>query len=230
LFERFTDESRQVVMLAHEEARGLGHSSIGTEHILLGLLRVQNGTTARLFETFGVTLEPVRERVVGIAGCGDEISSGQLPFTPRAKKVLELSLREALSVGDNYIDLEHILLGLARAKEGVAARILLEFGADAESVRDRIFTDRTRPKHPLRATLPWPRPGVRPRPRRAAPERWEYRIEQWPASEVLERQELLNGLGAEGWQLGATVASGDQVQFVFQRTARLKPESMSEGA
>jgi ATP-dependent Clp protease ATP-binding subunit ClpC len=135
VFERFTERARQVVVLAQEEARSLRHNYIGTEHLLLGLLREEEGFAARLLDSFGLTVAGVREQVVHIVGEGDEVSSGQIPFTPRAKKVLELSLREARSMGHNYIGTEHILLGLARENEGVGARILLDFGADAEKVR-----------------------------------------------------------------------------------------------
>ena len=111
MFERFTERARQVVVLAQEEARTLRHNYIGTEHILLGLLREQEGLAARALESLGVTLDYVRGQVTQIVGAGEEVSTGQIPFTPRAKKVLELALREALSFGQNYIGTEHILLG-----------------------------------------------------------------------------------------------------------------------
>jgi len=135
VFERFTEEARQVVVLAQEEARGLTHNYIGTEHILLGLLRLNEGIAAQALESLGVALERVREHVIEIVGASEEVTQGQIPFTPRAKKVLELALREALSLGHNYIGPEHILLGLARENEGVASRILLSFDADAEKIR-----------------------------------------------------------------------------------------------
>ena len=135
MFERFTEEARQVVVLAQEEARGLTHNYIGTEHILLGLLRLNEGIAAQALESLGVALERVREHVIEIVGASEEVTQGQIPFTPRAKKVLELALREALSLGHNYIGPEHILLGLARENEGVASRILLSFDADAEKIR-----------------------------------------------------------------------------------------------
>src|SRR5207245_1311611 len=125
MFERFTERARQVVVLAQEEARTLKHNYIGTEHILLGLLREEEGLAARVLESLDITVERVRAQVVRIVGSGEEVTSGQIPFTPRAKKVLELALREALSLGHNYIGTEHILLGLVRENEGVAARILL---------------------------------------------------------------------------------------------------------
>src|SRR5579871_4369840 len=139
MFERFTERARQVVVLAQEEARTLKHNYIGTEHILLGLLREEEGLAARVLESLDITVERVRGQVVRIVGSGEEVTSGQIPFTPRAKKVLELALREALSLGHNYIGTEHILLGLVRENEGVAARILLDFDADAEKIRNEII-------------------------------------------------------------------------------------------
>src|SRR3954449_1967840 len=139
MFERFTERARQVVVLAQEEARTLKHNYIGTEHILLGLLREEEGLAARVLESLDITVERVRAQVVRIVGQGDEVTTGQIPFTPRAKKVLELALREALSLGHNYIGTEHILLGLVRENEGVAARILLDFDADAEKIRNEII-------------------------------------------------------------------------------------------
>src|ERR671917_373923 len=122
VFERFTERARQVVVLAQEEARILKDNYIGTEHILLGLLREEEGLAARVLESLDITVERVRAQVVRIVGSGEEVTSGQIPFTPRAKKVLELALREALSLGHNYIGTEHILLGLVRENEGVASR------------------------------------------------------------------------------------------------------------
>src|SRR5829696_1095856 len=139
MFERFTERARQVVVLAQEEARTLKHNYIGTEHILLGLLREEEGLAARVLESLDITVERVRAQVVRIVGSGEEVTSGQIPFTPRAKKVLELALREALSLGHNYIGTEHILLGLVRENEGVAARILLDFDADADKIRNEII-------------------------------------------------------------------------------------------
>ncbi len=139
MFERFTERARQVVVLAQDEARALKHNYIGTEHILLGLLREEEGLAARVLEQLDITVEEVRAQVARIVGQGDEVTTGQIPFTPRAKKVLELALREALSLGHNYIGTEHILLGLVRENEGVAARILLDFDADAEKIRNEII-------------------------------------------------------------------------------------------
>ena len=148
MFERFTEHARQVVVLAQDEARALKHNYIGTEHILLGLLRVDEGVAARVLESLDITLEEVRARVARIVGQGDEMATGQIPFTPRAKKVLELAQREALSLGHNYIATEHILLGLVHEGDGVGVRILLDFDADAEKIRDE--TIRMLPSRGLR--------------------------------------------------------------------------------
>ncbi len=136
MFERYTEHARQVVVLAQDEARALKHNYIGTEHILLGLLREEEGLARRVLESLDITVEEARAQVARIVGQGDEMTTGQIPFTPRAKKVLELTQREALSLGHNYIGTEHILLGLVRENEGVGARILLDFDADAEKIRD----------------------------------------------------------------------------------------------
>jgi ATP-dependent Clp protease ATP-binding subunit ClpC len=125
-----------VVVVAQDEARALRHNYIGTEHLLLGLLREEEGVGARVLESLDVTLDEVRAQVGRIVGSGEDVTTGQIPFTPRAKKVLELSPREARSLGHDFIGTEHILLGLVRENEGVAARILLDFGADAEQVRN----------------------------------------------------------------------------------------------
>src|SRR3989337_697846 len=139
MFERFTERARQVVVLAQEEARTLKHNYIGTEHILLGLLREEEDIASGVLPSLDITVERVRAQVVRIVGSGEEVTSGQIPFTPRAKKVLELALREALSLGHNYIGTEHILLGLVRENEGVAARILLDFDADSEKIRNEVI-------------------------------------------------------------------------------------------
>ncbi len=147
MFERFTEPARQVVVLAQEEARALKHNYIGTEHLLLGLLREREGLAARALGALGVQLEDVRAQVAQIIGQGDEVEAGQIPFTPRAKRVLDLSLREALSLGHNYIGTEHLLLGIARENEGVAARILLDFDADAETLRNQVIGMLSGPGH-----------------------------------------------------------------------------------
>ena len=139
MFERFTDRARRVVVLAQEEARLLNHSYIGTEHILLGLIHEGEGVAAKALESLGISLEAVRNQVQDIIGQGGSSPSGHIPFTPRAKKVLELSLREALQLGHNYIGTEHILLGLIREGEGVAAQVLVKLGADLSRVRQQVI-------------------------------------------------------------------------------------------
>jgi ATP-dependent Clp protease ATP-binding subunit ClpC len=139
LFERFTERARQVVVLAQDEARGLRHNYIGTEHLLLALLREEEGVAARVLEAFDLTVEDVRGHVEQVVGRGTDPASGQIPFTPRAKKVLELSLREAMTRGHSDIGPEHILLGIARENSGVASRILLDFDAEADRIRAAVI-------------------------------------------------------------------------------------------
>jgi ATP-dependent Clp protease ATP-binding subunit ClpA len=139
LFGQLTERARQVGVLAQEEARTLKHNYIGTEHILLGLLREEEGLAARVLRSFEITVERVRAQVVRIVGSGEEATSGQIQFTPRANKVLELALREALSLEHNYIGTEHILLGVVSENEGVAARILLDLNAGAETIRNEML-------------------------------------------------------------------------------------------
>jgi hypothetical protein len=139
VFERFTERARQVVVLAQEEARGLNHNYIGTEHLLLGLLRDEDGLPARVLRTRAITADRARERVAAIVVPGEEGTEGQIPFTERAKKVLELSLREGLSLGHNHIGTEHILLGMLEESEGVGVRVLVELGADPAALRDEII-------------------------------------------------------------------------------------------
>ena len=139
MFERFTDRARRVVVLAQEEARMLNHNYIGTEHILLGLIHEGEGVAAKALESLGISLDGVRTQVTEIIGEGQQAPSGHIPFTPRAKKVLELSLREALQLGHNYIGTEHILLGLIREGEGVAAQVLTKMGADLNKVRQQVI-------------------------------------------------------------------------------------------
>ena len=146
MFERFTDRARRVVVLAQEEARMLNHNYIGTEHILLGLIREGEGVAAKALESLGISLDAVREQVqeiIGqeVIGQGQHDLSGHIPFTPGAEKVLELSLREALQLGHNYIGTEHILLGLIREGEGVAAQVLVKLGADLNRVRQQVIEE-----------------------------------------------------------------------------------------
>ena len=138
MFERFTDQARRVVVLAQEEARMLDHNYIGTEHILLGLMHEGEGIAARALTSLDISLEAVRRLVEEIIGRGQQAPSGHIPFTPRAKKVLELSLREALQLGHNYIGTEHILLGLFREGDGVGVQVLVQLGADPNRVRQEV--------------------------------------------------------------------------------------------
>ena len=138
MFQRFSDRARRVVVLAQEEARMLNHNYIGTEHLLLGLIQEGEGVAAKALESMGISLEAVRNQVEEIIGRGTSAPTGHIPFTPRAKKVLELSLREALQLGHNYIGTEHILLGLIREGEGVAAQVLTKLGADLDRVRNQV--------------------------------------------------------------------------------------------
>jgi ATP-dependent Clp protease ATP-binding subunit ClpC len=139
MFERFTDRARRVVVLAQEEARMLQHNYIGTEHLLLGLVHESEGVAAKALESLGIGLEAVRQQVQEIIGQGKQAPSGHIPFTPRAKKVLELSLREAIQLGHSYIGTEHILLGLIREGDGVAAQVLVRLGADLNRTRQRVI-------------------------------------------------------------------------------------------
>ena len=139
MFEKFTDRARRVIVLAQEEARMLDHNYIGTEHILLGLIHEGHGVAAKALESLGISLEAVRQNVVEMIGRGQEAPSGHIPFTPRSKQVLELSLRESQQLGHEYIGTEHILLGLIREGEGVAAQVLVELGADLNRVRQQVL-------------------------------------------------------------------------------------------
>jgi len=138
MFERFTDRARRVMVLAQEEARMLSHNYVGTEHILLGLLGEAEGVAARALESLGISLAAVRRQVEEIIGQGQQAPSGHIPFTPRAKKVLELAQREARALGHDYVGTEHILLGLIREGDGVAAQVLVKLGADLNRVRQQV--------------------------------------------------------------------------------------------
>jgi ATP-dependent Clp protease ATP-binding subunit ClpC len=137
MFERFTDRARRVVVSAQDEARQLDQNYIGTEHILLGLVHEGNGVAGKALESLGISLDEIRQRVEETIGRGQHASSGHIPFTPRAKKVLELSLREAQQLGHHYIGTEHILLGLISEGDGVAAQVLTSLGADHDRVREQ---------------------------------------------------------------------------------------------
>ena len=138
MFERFSDRARRVVVAAQEEARALGHDHIGTEHLLLGLIQEGHGVASKALEALGIDAEGLRGRVVGIVGTGQHTMTAHIPFTPQAKQVLQLSLGEALRFGHNYIGTEHVLLGLIQEKEGVAARVLADAGADLALVRAEV--------------------------------------------------------------------------------------------
>ncbi len=166
MFERFTDRARRVVVLAQQEARGLNHNWIGTEHLLLALIGEGHGVGARALESMQISLDAARQQVEVIIGRGQEpVRDGHIPFTPRAKKVLEMSLREALQLGHHYIGTEHILLGLIREGEGVAAQVLVNLGADLNRARQQVIQllhgtrARSRPRQPwLKSSeTGWPR-------------------------------------------------------------------------
>lgn len=164
MFERFTDQARRVLILAQEEARMLDHNSIGPEHILLGLTLEDTGPTAQALESLGIGLDAVREQVKGIIGRGQQPPpSGHVPFTPRAKKALELTMREAMQLGSNHIAPEHILLGLIRAGEGPAAEVLIGLGATLDGVRQQLIGQRD-PEEPAKQ----PGPGGGPKRKQLA--------------------------------------------------------------
>ena len=169
MFERFSEPARQVIVLAQDEARSLRRNYIGTEHLLLGLLR-REAVAAHALASLGVAHEQVHSRVARIIGSGEEPAAGQIPFTPRSKKVLELSLREAVELGHNHIGTEHLLLAIMREGDGVAARILVELGADNEKVRRAVGEILGR-SVPAGRKLAGPRPVPRP-PIRRSPWLW----------------------------------------------------------
>jgi ATP-dependent Clp protease ATP-binding subunit ClpC len=209
MFERFTSPARQVVVLAQDEARALGHPAIGSEHILLGLLREEEGLASRVLGSLGVELETTRQQVARLAPRRGHGATGQIPFTPGATKVLELSLREALALGHNYIGTEHILLGVVREKDGGTASVLREAGLDAETVRSALLDALG---EPIRAAPPGRWQRVRPRARR-----FEYRVLHLQSIAELT-EELLSPLGDERWQLVAAVPEGSGVRVVLMRT------------
>jgi len=219
MFERFTERARQVVVLAQEEARALGHNYIGTEHLLLGLFAVEDGLAARVLVSLGITAEDSRAQVVRIVGHGEGPVAGQIPFTPRAKKVLELSMREALALGHNYIGTEHVLLGIAREGKGVAARILAAHGADAERVRETVMSTLVLPSRPAPTDTGRVAGLARRRFAGQRPSRWSYRVAGPFGTEELT-EELLAQHGAEGWELVALVGPPDALRAVFKRPGR----------
>jgi hypothetical protein len=215
VFKRFTERARHVVVFAQEEARAFKHNYIGTEHILLGLLREEEGMAARVLASLEITTDTVRNRIGEIVGYGEEAAVGQIPFTPRAKKVLELALREALEIGHNYIGTEHILLGLARENEGVAARIMLDLGVDDERVRGEVLKG-LGPPGIGSMTVGRSRRWRRPRSDFGSmtfQQCWEYRVEHRDGIDVQQ----LNDLGAEGWELVSVDRSPSGVELIFKR-------------
>jgi ATP-dependent Clp protease ATP-binding subunit ClpA len=214
LFKRFTEPARQVVVHAQVEARGLKHDYIGTEHILLGLLRQEEGLAARVLGSLGVSIEEVRAQVARIVGQGDEVTTGQIPFTPRAKKVLELALREARALGHRYIGTEHILLGLAREGDGVAARILADFDLAVDQIRHEVVAALSKAPGGRRGTGPGPFVVTSPR----RPRRWEHRVESIDHLDAAG-VEWLNSLGQDGWQLTALARGDDGWRLYFKRTS-----------
>jgi ATP-dependent Clp protease ATP-binding subunit ClpC len=197
MFERFTERSRQAVVHSQDEARRLGHDYIGTEHLLLGLLREQQGIAAAVLDGLGLTLEDARASVEAAAGFGAGTPSGQIPFTPRAKQTLELALRESMALRHDYIGTEHILLALGHLQDSVAARILTEAGLDRHVVRsavvERIASGQATPV-----------------PQRA---RWEYTTED--VEEVTS--DVLQGFGDEGWELVTALPLDGGYRLVLKR-------------
>jgi ATP-dependent Clp protease ATP-binding subunit ClpA len=203
VFERFTEQARQVVVYAQEEARELGHGHVGTEHLLLGLLREEDGIAARVLAGAGVELEAARGAVRQLVGRGEGYrTASQIPFTPRAKKALELALREALALGHNDIGTEHLLLGLLRIGEGTAVDVLLDVGLAAEDVRERVVG------------MLGEAPPAGPRLRRRR--RWAYRVEELGA---LATNDELQRLGADGWELVTVVGEPGAYRGVLKRPA-----------
>jgi ATP-dependent Clp protease ATP-binding subunit ClpC len=154
LLERFTERARQVVVLASEEARTLKHGQIGTEHLLLGLLREQEGVAAHVLESFDLSLERVRGEVVRIVGVGEQTHAGQIPLTSQAKRVLELALQEAVDLGHNYIGTEHLLLGVLTLGDGVSKRILLDCAVEPDQIRQAVIRTISGAGAPTQAALP----------------------------------------------------------------------------
>jgi len=204
-FTRFTEPARTAVVRAEEEARALKHNYVGTEHLLLGVAGMSDDVGAKALELLGIQPAAVRAEVVRAIGEGDEQPGAQVPFTPRAKKVLELSLREALALGNDYIGTEHILLGLAAEEEGVAARILRERGAGADAIRAAVLQ--------LLSSRVVADPEAELDPRE-----WEYRAEALTGS-AESWTEQMNALAADGWELFAITREEAENRAVFRRAA-----------
>ncbi len=200
-------------MLAQDESRSFAHGYIGTEHLLLGLLREETGIAARALESLKLTLVDVRQAVAQIVGPGDAEPSGQIPFTPEAKRALEHALRESQALGHAHIGTEHILLALGGDEEGVAARILRERGADAELIRSTVI--RLLSSAAPEEMRPAPRAGLR------GPV-WEYRLERAPSVHNISVVHL-NAIGAEGWELTGVIPNPDETVLLFKRARRPEP-------
>jgi ATP-dependent Clp protease ATP-binding subunit ClpC len=211
MFERFTEEARQVVVLSQEEARALGHDCIGTEHLLLGLLREQRGLAARLLEPHGVAIDEVRARVAPLRSHHD-VATGQIPFTRDGKRALELSLRECISLGHNEINTEHVLLGVLRERQGLAAVILDGYGVDVEMIREEVVR------------MGFGRmSAASPSTRRPAAEiNWEHRVDRIAGAGDLTA-ELLDESSRGGWTLVAVVPDGEELCLVFRRRPPRRP-------
>jgi ATP-dependent Clp protease ATP-binding subunit ClpC len=206
MFERFTDRARRVMDLAQEEARMFSHNYIGTEHLLLGLVREGEGVAAQVLESLGISLEAVRQQVEEVIGLGQQVPSGRIPLTPRAKKVLELARREAFQLGHHYIGTEHLLLGMIREGEGVAAQVLAGLGADLNGVRQQVL-------RLLHGSQGQDEPGSA----RGARKRPPGRRQRGLLPEVLSRVESIDSqLSAIGQRVGAGPETGDLDQQIAQ--------------
>jgi hypothetical protein len=231
MFERFTDRARRVVVLAQEEARMLNHNYVGTEHILLGLIHEGEGVAAKALESLGISLEAVRAQVEEIIGQGQQIPSEHIPFTPRAKKVMELSLREALQLGHDYIGTEHILLGLIREGDGVAAQVLIRLGADLNRVRQQVIAVLYQSKEPRLARRPAEEGASLPevQARLDAVEDWlaavDQRVGTGPDTSDLDeqidrvRRERLAAANAEEYEQAAALRNREK-ELLADKTAR----------
>ena len=220
MFERFTERARQVVVLAQDEARRLGHDYIGTEHLLLGLLREEQGIAAKTLAGFEVSLDVLRADLVRTVGQAEAPQTGQIPFTPRSKRVLEHSLREAIALSHNYIGTEHVLLGLLREEEGVAVQLLRGHGVEPEAARDAVIEQLggTSPEEPSGRRRRRFFSGGEPPPAFPGPPplRWQYQVVPLGAEEELSVA-ALDDLGAEGWELCASLPAAEGVRLVFKR-------------
>jgi ATP-dependent Clp protease ATP-binding subunit ClpA len=225
MFERFTDRARRVVVLAQEEARLLNHNYIGTEHILLGLISEQDGVAARALEQLGIALDVVRAKVQAIIGEGGSAPTGHIPFTPRAKKVLELSLREALQLGHNYIGTEHILLGLIREGDGVGAQVLMTLGADLSVVRQAVINLLGGFKGAPPAMHMRTRAGMTPAAAKA-----DVEARRMAGGQPVGSQHLLLALLQQHDSIGAKALEGlgVTVESLQQRMAEIQPAGTSD--